>query len=171
MSAFFRPGNSLRRTFLFYHWQLFLMDLRRAGVNLGTILRSEKPRMGQFANGLWATLWGINMIVKGPAIFAASPRIYAWMHWRMFAHLPAQAWGVAALGLGLLQIYALCWPMRHPVCKCKSAARLMCSWWSGMLMGFVLSGVPGNADVFYAFFTAGSIWVLWRLGDRNEPNC
>lgn len=167
----FRSGNSLPRSLMFYRWQLFLMDLHQAFVNMGVILRNERPKMAQFSNGVWAILWGLNMSLKAPAIFAASPRLYAWMHRGLFFHLPAPAWGLAAFALGLLQMYVLCWPVRDPICKRIWAARLMCSYWTGMLTGFFLSGVPGNASIFYALLTAGSVWVLWRLADCKDPQC
>jgi len=160
-----------------YRRRLFAADLRQACLNLKAIVRREPPKIVQLGNGLWAMLWGLNMAARAPAIFAASPRLYAWMHVGALQVIPARGWGLAAFVLGLMQLHALSWPTGNHPLRCIRAARLICSFWAGMLTGFLYSGVPNNANVFYFFLTALSIWTLWRLSgndtsnaDNNTPN-
>lgn len=155
-------------TLWMYRWHVFQDNFRHAGKNLHAILKFSPPQIVQFGNGLWAILWGISMTLKAPAILAVSPHLYAWMHASFLHGVPPRAWGVAALVLGLRQMYALSWPTGDRIRRCKQATRGLCRWWIGLLVGFLSSGVPSNANVFYVFLAGLSVWTLYRFEGRTE---
>lgn len=134
------------------------MTHRLAIRQLARGIRHGQVHAVEMFTGVFAVIWGLCL---------GAPEFGAYYHasWRaLLTLMPAPAWGLVSVLLGLVQLWGL--ETRDHKSR-RAAARSLAAFWSFVGALFIVTDLHITATVVYPSVSSASLWVSWRLGPHK----